>query len=214
MDIPKLQVALDNDSIESAFDTLKDGLAEAVDIIEVGTYLIMMEGLRAVSILRAAYPNKLMVTDNKIISPHFGTKILEYNTQFVTLNSTAMDACIEKVLGEATQRGQECQIELYGDSWSFDDLEKWKGMGIKYIVYSRPRLRKGSWSQEDAERLRRICDMGYKVTATGGISYDDLDVLAGIPIFAIICGRSIRNAQDPAAEARRVKERMTELWGK
>ena len=39
--------------------------------------------------------------------------------------------------------------------------------------------------------------MGFEVTATGGITYDDLDMLAGLPLFAVICGRSIRNAKGP-----------------
>ena len=54
--------------------------------------------------------------------------------------------------------------------------------------------------------------MGFEVTATGGITYEDLDILAGLPLYAVICGRSIRNAENPAAEARRIKARMQELW--
>ena len=53
---------------------------------------------------------------------------------------------------------------------------------------------------------------GMEVTATGGITYEDLDILAGLPLYAVICGRSIRNAENPAAEARRITARMQELW--
>ena len=51
-----------------------------------------------------------------------------------------------------------------------------------------------------------------EVTETGVITYEDLDILAVLPLYAVICGRSIRNAENPAAEARRIKARMQELW--
>ena len=60
--------------------------------------------------------------------------------------------------------------------------------------------------------MRQLCDMGFEVTATGGVTYDDLDMLAGLPLYAVICGRSIRNAPNPAAEARRIRSRIHELW--
>lgn len=80
------------------------------------------------------------------------------------------------------------------------------------IIYGRPSSASGPWTCEDVEFLQKLCNMGFEVTATGGITYDDLDMLAGLPLFAVICGRSIRNAKDPAAEARRIKARMQKLW--
>ena len=54
MKVPYLQIALDNSSLEDAFATLKGGLGDEVDIIECGTMLILMEGMRAARILRAS----------------------------------------------------------------------------------------------------------------------------------------------------------------
>lgn len=33
--------------------------------------------------------------------------------------------------------------------------------------------------------MRQLCDMGFEVTATGGITYEDLDILAGLPLYAV-----------------------------
>ena len=41
MKAPYLQIALDNESLEDAFHTLRGGLGNEVDIIEVGTMLIL-----------------------------------------------------------------------------------------------------------------------------------------------------------------------------
>jgi 3-dehydro-L-gulonate-6-phosphate decarboxylase len=211
---PYLQIALDCVSYEDAFRTLEKGLDEAADIIEAGTMLLLSEGLRAVDILRTIYPNKILVADFKCIAPHFGVEILKRNPNFVTVLSCAEPQVPKMIAEEAITRGQgqEVQIELYGESWTWDHIQSWKDMGIRHIIYSRPRSRKGSWGIEDAKDIKKLCDLGLYVTATGGVAYEDLDILKGLPIFAIICGRSVRNASDPAAEARRIKQKIDQLW--
>lgn len=211
---PLLQIALDTTSLEDAFRILGNGLDETVDIIEVGTLLLLGEGLRAVDILRTVYPHKLLVADFKCIAPHFGTEILKHDPDFVTVLSGA-EAQVPKLISEdalARGQGQQVQIELYNQTPTPQDIHVWQQMGISHIIYSRPRSRKGPWSAEDRAEIEVLCDQSMQVTATGGVSYEDLDVLAGLPIFAIICGRSVRNAPDPAAEAVRIKHRIELLW--
>lgn len=57
MSLPMLQVALDNQTMDSAYETTRL-IAEEVDIIEVGTILCVGEGVRAVRDLKALYPHK------------------------------------------------------------------------------------------------------------------------------------------------------------
>jgi 3-dehydro-L-gulonate-6-phosphate decarboxylase len=211
---PLLQIALDTVTYEDAFRVLGNGLDDAADIIEAGTLLLLGEGLRAVDILRTIYPHKLLVADFKCIAPHFGSEVLKHDPDFVTVLSCAEGQVPKLICDEANNRGkgQQVQIELYGEDWTWDDVAVWKQMGIQHVIFSRPRVRKGNWGEEDAVDVRKLCDLGMQVTATGGITYEELDVLKGLPIFAIICGRSVRNAPDPAAEARRIKQKIDQLW--
>lgn len=211
---PLLQIALDNLSIEDALRVLGGGLDESVDIIEVGTLLLLGEGLRAVDILRTIYPQKLLVADFKCIAPHFGTEILKHDPDFVTVLSGA-EAQVPKLISEEALnrgKGQQVQIELYNQFPSPQDVHAWQQMGISHIIYSRPRSRKGNWNTEDTKEIHELCELGVSVTVTGGVTFEDLDILKGLPVFAIICGRSVRNAPDPVAEARRVKAKIDSLW--
>ena len=104
MKTPYLQIALDNVSLEDAFRTLSGGLGQEVDIIEVGTMLILMEGMHAVRILQACFPDKIMVADAQLSVAHFGPKILSGGTQFVTMFSPA-------------QRGQSGNSILCQRAW-------------------------------------------------------------------------------------------------
>lgn len=215
MNKPYLQIALDNTSLEDAFHTLRNGLGQEVDIIECGTLLIICEGLKAVRTIRSAYPDKIMVADAQLSVAHFGPVVLDTGVQYVTMFSPARNEIKKEIQDFALAHNQEVQIELYGnygDMWDFDDLKKWKDLGINHIIYGRPSSANGPWNEEDVSFLKKICDMGFKVTATGGVTYDDLDILSSLPLYAIICGRSIRNAEDPAKEAKRIKDRIQELW--
>lgn len=62
MSLPMLQVALDNQTLASAYETTRL-IAEEVDIIEVGTILCVGEGVRAVRDLKALYPHKIVLAD-------------------------------------------------------------------------------------------------------------------------------------------------------
>jgi 3-keto-L-gulonate-6-phosphate decarboxylase len=215
MNKPYLQIALDNTSLEDAFHTLRNGLGQEVDIIECGTLLIICEGLKAVRTIRSAYPDKIMVADAQLSVAHFGPVVLDTGVQYVTMFSPARNEIKKEIQDFALAHNQEVQIELYGDygdMWDFDDLKKWKELGINHIIYGRPSSANGPWNEEDVSFLKKICDMGFEVTATGGVTYNDLDILSSLPLYAIICGRSIRNAEDPAKEAKRIKDRIKELW--
>lgn len=68
MSLPMLQVALDNQTLASAYETTRL-IAEEVDIIEVGTILCVGEGVRAVRDLKALYPHKIVLADAKSPTP-------------------------------------------------------------------------------------------------------------------------------------------------
>lgn len=214
MPAPKLQIALDVTSMCEAFRILGNGLDQTVDIIECGTMLLLHEGLHAVDYLRAIYPDKILVADFKCVAPHFGSRIITRDPNFITVLSQAEDHVQEGIAKEASERGkgQEVQIEIYRD-YTFDDVRRWKSYGITHIIYNRPRTRTGPWAEADIRDLRELIGLGMDVTATGGISYESLDVLARLPLYAIICGKSVLRAEHPAEEARRIKSRMRELWG-
>lgn len=214
MQAPKLQIALDTTSMCEAFRILGNGLDDTVDIIECGTMLLLHEGLHAVDYLRTIYPHKILVADFKCVAPHFGSRIITHDPDFITILSQAENHVQESISREAIERGkgQEAQIEIYRE-YTAEDVKRWKSYGITHVIYNRPRTRTGPWAEVDVQDIKELIDLGMQVTATGGISYESLDVLAGLPLYAVICGRSVLKAESPAAEAGRIKDRIRELWG-
>ena len=212
---PLLQIALDNLSLEDALNSLKGGVDEAIDIIECGTLLLAAEGARVIKIIRTLYPEKTLVADFKIADAGnvLGGLILDGEPDYATVICAAHPGTMKAVKEEAEKRGRgtQVQLELYGN-WNFDDVETWKSMGIKQVILHHSRDAKGGWTPEEIALLKQLCDAGMEVTATGGISYEDLELFKGLPLFCFICGRSIRNAADPKAEVLRMKAKIAELW--
>ncbi|GHK35756.1 hypothetical protein ECZU06_28810 [Escherichia coli] len=115
MSLPMLQVALDNQTMDSAYETTRQ-IAEEVDIIEVGTILCVGEGVRAVRDLKALYPHKIVLADAKIAD---AGKILsrmcfEANADWVTVICCADINTAKGALDVAKEFNGDVQIELTG----------------------------------------------------------------------------------------------------
>ena len=194
MSLPMLQVALDNQTMDSAYETTRL-IAEEVDIIEVGTILCVGEGVRAVRDLKALYPHKIVLADAKIAD---AGKILsrmcfEANADWVTVICCADINTAKGALDVAKEFNGDVQIELTG-YWTWEQAQQWRDAGIGQVVYHRSRDAQAAgvaWGEADITAIKRLSDMGFKVTVTGGLALEDLPLFKGIPIHVFIAGRSI-----------------------
>lgn len=170
MSLPMLQVALDNQTMDSAYETTRL-IAEEVDIIEVGTILCVGEGVRAVRDLKALYPHKIVLADAKIAD---AGKILsrmcfEANADWVTVICCADINTAKGALDVAKEFNGDVQIELTG-YWTWEQAQQWRDAGIQQVVYHRSRDAQAAgvaWGEADITAIKRLSDMGFKVTVTG-----------------------------------------------
>ena len=215
--VPKLQVALDNTSLRDAMDAIRD-IGNIIDVIEVGTILHVAEGLEPVRCLRALYPDKIILADIKgadagslLAKQCFGA-----GATWMTVICCAEIPTMKGMLDVAKEMGEDrdVQIELYGD-WTWEHAKAWKEAGLTQVVYHRSRDAQAAgknWGEADLEKIGKLCDMGFKVTVTGGLSINDISLFKEYPIYCFIAGRSIRDAKDPAEEARLFKAEINKYW--
>ena len=114
----------------------------------------------------------------------------------------------------ALKEVKELQVELYGD-WTFEHAKAWKDAGITQAVYhqSRDALLSGeTWSESDLNKIKKLSEMGFKVSVTGGLEIDTLKLFKDIDVFTFIAGRSIRDAENPDKEAKKFKEEISKYW--
>lgn len=214
--LPMLQIALDNQSLADAFKSTRL-VAQEVDVIEVGTILCVAEGVRAVAELKALYPDKIVLADAKIADAGLilSRMCFEAHADWITVICCADINTVRGALKTAQEFGGDVQVELTG-YWTWEQARSWLEAGIKQVVYHRARDAQAAghtWGEPEIAAVRRLADMGFKVTVTGGLALEDLPLFAGIPIHVFIAGRSIRDAADPALAARQFKQDIARLWG-
>lgn len=214
--LPMLQVALDNQTLADAYRTTRLIAAE-VDIIEVGTILCMAEGVRAVRDLKALYPEKIVLADAKIADAGqiLARMCFEADADWVTVICCADINTAKGALDVAKAFNGDVQIELTG-FWTWEQAKAWRAAGIGQVVYHRSRDAQAAgaaWSDTDIAAIKRLSEMGFNVTVTGGLALEDLPLFRGIPVHVFIAGRSIRDAAYPVAAARQFRRTIQQLWG-
>lgn len=209
---PLLQVALDNNTIEEAIESIRE-LGEVVDILEAGTILCLSEGMKAVKCIRAFYPNKIIVADTKCADA--GSTVAQ-NCKDAGANWMTVICCATIPTMKAAQKEiDELQVELYGD-WTFEQAQQWRDIGIGQVVYhqSRDALLSGEkWGEKDLNKIKKLIEMGFRVSVTGGLDYDTLELFSGIDVYTFIAGRSLREAPNPKEEAQKWQNKLKEIWG-
>ena len=215
MSKPMLQVALDTLEIPSALKATR-ALAAEVDVLEVGTILCYAQGAKTVAILRALYPDQIILADLKAADA--GTTVAEIvfsqGATWMTVICCAPYATMEAALAVAKKYQGDVQIELYGD-WTFEQAEKWLEIGLTQVIYHRGRdaeFAGQKWGEADLAKIRKLAEMGFEVSVTGGLNPQDLEIFKGIPVKCFIAGRALYQADDPAQAARDFKQAINQHW--
>lgn len=212
MALPKLQVALDNNTIESALESIK-ACGDVVDVIEAGTILCLADGMKAVRCLRALFPNKELIADTKCADAG-GTVAKNCKDAGADIMTVICSATIP-TMKAAKKEIDTLQVELYGD-WTYEHAQQWLDAGIDQAIYhqSRDALLSGeTWGEKDLNKVKKLIDMGFKVSVTGGLSKETLELFKGIDVYTFITGRGITAAPDQRQAALEFKAEIERIWG-
>lgn len=217
MALPKLQIALDTLTIDEAIDAAKS-VEKYIDVIEVGTILICSEGKKAITALRNEFPTKIIVADGKIADAAnvFGKMFFDNGADYTTAICAAESSTIKELVNLANSYNfeKEVQVEMT-TNFSWDQVNDWKNAGVTQVVWHRSRDAQAhgvKWGQKDIEAIKKLSELGFKVTVTGGISIEDIKLFKDIPIFIFIAGRSIRDAKNPLLAAKEFQDEFKKYW--
>ncbi len=215
MSKPLLQVALDHTNLDAALKTATI-LASELDVLEAGTILCYAEGAKVIEALRKQYPTHTILADLKAADA--GTVVaklvFEKGATWMTVICNAPIATMESALTVAKEYEGDIQVELYGD-WTFEHAQSWKAIGLTQTVYHRGRdaaLAGQKWGEADLSKIKKLCDMGFEVSVTGGLYPEDIRFFKNIPVKAFIAGRALYEADNPVQAARDFNAAISAIW--
>jgi hypothetical protein len=102
--------------------------------------------------------------------------VFEANADWVTVICCADINTAKGALDVAKEFNGDVQIELTG-FWTWEQAQEWRDAGIQQVVYHRSRDAQAAgvaWGEADISAIKRLSDMGFKVTVTGGLALEDL----------------------------------------
>lgn len=215
---PLLQVALDHSDLQGAIKAAVS-VGHEVDVIEAGTVCLLQVGSELVEVLRSLFPEKIIVADTKCadaggtVAKNNAQRGADWMTCICSATIPTMKAAL-KAIKEARGDKGEIQVELYGD-WTYEQAQQWLDAGISQAIYhqSRDALLAGeTWGEKDLNKVKKLIEMGFRVSVTGGLSTDTLKLFKGVDVFTFIAGRGITEAADPAQAAREFKAEIAKYW--
>lgn len=209
---PNLQVALDHSDMAGAISAAV-AVGNEVDIIEAGTVCLLQTGSETIEVLRKLFPEKIIVADTKCadaggtVAKNCKEKGANWMTCICSATLATMQAAAKEI--------DEIQVELYGD-WTYEQAQQWLDIGIDQVIYhqSRDALLAGeTWGEKDLNKVKKLIDMGFRVSVTGGLSVDTLMLFKGVDVYTFIAGRGITEVDNPVLAARTFQNKIREIWG-
>lgn len=173
---PLVQVSLDLTNVAEALSTASIALEAGADWLEVGTPLVLAEGLHGVRALRKEFPNTPLIVDLKTMDGGYmeAEMMAGAGADAVIVMGRAYDATIERVV----QAGVDFDILVMGDNLGAPDqvaeavrLEKLGvGVVIHHTGYDHRGKHKELTPMTDLEAI--VAATSVPVQAVGGLSID------------------------------------------
>ncbi|MDL4839973.1 3-hexulose-6-phosphate synthase [Aquibacillus rhizosphaerae] len=204
----ELQLALDLVNIPQAKVLIKE-VEEHIDIVEIGTPIIKIEGLKAVTEIKEAFPNLQVLADLKTMDAagYEVMKASEAKADIITILGVAEDESIKGAVEEAKKQGTRILVDLI----AVKDIEKRAkevdALGVDYICvhtgYDLQAVGKNSF--EDLLKIKSVVK-NAKTAVAGGIKLETLPEVVKAQPDLVIVGGGIANQEDKKGVAAEMQQ--------
>ncbi len=199
---PKLQIALDTLNMADAV-RLATLLEDYWDILEIGTTLLLAEGLESVRQFRRTFPDAVLLADTKIVDAGavLAGAACEAGADLITVISAASEKTIQSVVKTAHANGAAVLLDHLGASWSAKELSGIAALGVDRIGLHLPIDLQGDLTiQPDVVRTI-TAELTLPVSLAGGINAEKVAQLFGTGVDIFVVGGYLLRADDPINHA-------------
>lgn len=206
----KLQAALDCTSIEKALE-LMSRIHPYVDIVEIGSFLGLIEGFGALTKMKKAYPELLVLSDAKIVDGGYDIAAAAYDAGadiVTTIGMTNNETC-SGLVRAAHERGKWAMVDTIGVVNLAERVRELDDMGFDYIlVHTAHDMLNCISAPIEALDVIKANVTHAKAGISGGITPEQMpDIVPHAPDWVVV-GSALYNAKDPVAVARALKSYM------
>ena len=197
----KLQISYDFTNLSQAIEIAKK-TTEFADIIEIGTPLLISEGVNAIVEFKKNFPSKPILADVKLVDRvnEIIPLLAKSGTTYITMLYGTSNKVIQKASSAAHVNDLKIVLDLIDPETMGQAAHDAKILKIDYVLFHYPHDFEQVFSHLDQwEVVRGNTDL--PVFVSGKIKKEHLIEIMKLKPQGIVIGEEITRADDPAKEA-------------
>jgi len=204
----KLQLALDDLTIQQSIELLHK-VETYVDIIEIGTPFMMMEGMKATQEIKKRFPDHEVLCDTKIMDAgaYEAEIAFDAGADYVTVLGITDIATIEACVNKAIEYGRKVVVDMICVPDLPQRIKVLEEIGVEYLAVHTgvDQQANGRTPLDDLIEMKEATK-NAKIAVAGGLKSSNLYLYMPYAPDIIIVGGGILNAPDPVKETKMIKE--------
>jgi 3-hexulose-6-phosphate synthase len=205
---PLIQLALDSLDYDTTVNLAKVA-HRYVDIIEIGTPCLKVNGLALVKDIKARFPTKKILVDLKTMDAGYyeAEPFFKAGADITTVLGTADVDTIKGVIAVANKYGKEAQVDLINvaDKAALATCAAGAGAHIIGVHTGIDQQIAGQTPFADLAALIAL-GLNVKTSVAGGIKQSTVQDVVRSGASIIVVGGAITGAKDPAKAAAEIRE--------
>ena len=209
----KLQLAYDLGTYEELYPFMEE-IEEAVDIIEIGTPVILREGVSQIENIKKRFPDKLIFADLKIMDAGKLEADIGFQAgaDIVSVLGLASKKTIEAAKNSAILWNRKIMIDMINLE---EPIMKWADfmeMGMDYCCLhtAHDDVTDGKNTLETVEKFHEAHG-GQQISVAGGIDPEKIRNLKSCQPEILVVGSYITTAADPSKAVKTIRQVMNEI---
>lgn len=202
----KLQLALDDTTLEEAMELVAN-VRDYVDIIEVGTPMVMEYGMAPVRELKKRFPDKKVLADLKIMDAgKYESEIaFKAGADYITVLGVTDDGTIEGCVEAARAHRGLVVADMICVKDAEERIRRLEELGIDILsVHTGVDQQAAGRTPLDDLKVMRRAVTAAEISVAGGISAETLPAYLEYKPEIVIVGSGITHAEDPRKVAEKI----------
>ena len=209
----KLQLAYDLGTYEELYPFMEE-IEEAIDIIEIGTPVILREGVSQIENIKKRFPDKLIFADLKIMDAGKLEADIGFQAgaDIVSVLGLASKKTIEAAKNSAILWNRKIMIDMINleepiMKWA-DFMEMEMDYGCLHTAHDD--VTDGKNTLETVEKFHEAHG-GQQISVAGGIDPEKIRNLKSCQPEILVVGSYITTAADPSKAVKTIRQVMNEI---
>lgn len=197
----KLQISFDLTDLQKAID-IAFQVAPFATILEIGSLLLYKYGIQSIEAFRSNFPDATILVDAKISdrAKEAVKTLAGAGADWITVMAGTTPSVIHSACTAAHELNKKIMLDLLDASSLGQSALEAKSLGVDALLFHTPHDEEASLMFLDKWDIVRG-NTTLPIFISGKISRDVIDKILAIKPDGIVIGKSIIEAENPAAEA-------------